>query len=158
MPRRNHNARPIYRPKASGPEGLMARRESWISLLPYDGRIALRDNSSRLKAQGSKPNIFDIRPPMIEMPGCKICKSSKLKVTREAIVRSHREECRLRSDQIPLPPPLLKGDKKGITSRFINAINWNVAFEWACWAVTIGCLIYLCFTVFIPFGLKLLWE
>ncbi len=37
---------------------------------------------------------------------------------------------------------------------FFRAVNWNVAFEWTCWGVTILCLIYIGIFVMVPFGIK----
>ena len=53
----------------------------------------------------------------------------------------------------PSPPLSLRGGWEAL----VRAVNWGVAFGWACKAVLAGCLIYLGIFVFGPFAVKL-WK
>jgi hypothetical protein len=117
MPRKNHNAQPIYKPK-----------ESWVGLLPYQGRIELRKLG--------------------------------LKITGESIVRQHRAEMMRRNDSEKprniSDLPIARSPHRPIG--IWKSINWTITLEWICWAIIIGCLVYIGIFVITPFGIKIIWE
>jgi hypothetical protein len=93
-----------------------------------------------------------------------------IRTTGESIVRQHRRAARCLAEEPTTPateiirsresfqPVLPARRSSSIVRRFIRAVNWDVAFNWLCWGLLIGCLIYFGIFVAGPFALKHLFN
>ena len=77
----------------------------------------------------------------------------------ESIVRNHRIAEMRRSRHWEKEHPVVSVSRPSSrVHRFIQAINWDVVFEWACWAAFAACIGYLLAHAFIPFFFGLIGE
>jgi hypothetical protein len=126
MPRKNCNARPVQKPT-----------ESWISLLPYDGRrliepsgserrIKLRTERNRQEAGGSR-------------------QETRIKTTGESIVREFRSqnaECGMRNAELNPKPTfqpyrVIPQAQPSPIYKIFNRINWAKIFDIVCMGLAI---------------------
>jgi hypothetical protein len=49
-----------------------------------------------------------------------------------------------------------KSRRHGFLNALLHGVNWDLVFNWMCWAVVIFCVIFLGFFVFGPFTVRLL--
>jgi len=84
--------------------------------------------------------------------------NSVIKTTGESIVRDFRktEGVDFYKDLESMRPLFRPPRRPFFLKRWINAVNWWLVMNRACWAALIGCLIYLGIFVFAPFTAKLL--
>lgn len=143
MPRKNHNAQPVYRPK-----------ESWIGLLPYQGRIDCR-GVSHLRQDA---------------------RTSGLKVTGESIVKEFRREENAKHRDSPHSTPLRGAVNRdspystfqpyrvipqahpSFIRRFFDRINWQTLSDLGCCGLAIVAIGYIFIIKIFPFIIKEFWK
>ena len=100
----------------------------------------------------------NIKPPKYSVVSEGYKPMSCIKTTGEQIVRDFRkgEGLNFYKDLESMRPLFRPPHRSFFLKRWINAINWWLVMNRACWAALIACLIYLGIFVFAPFTIKLL--